>query len=236
MEQLRDVVGDVPFEYRFFNANLMHPRGHNTLAEGIESDHILVINPDTYASPSLLSQLLRAMTQSKVAIAEARQIPIEHPKAYDPVTGETSWASGCCVLIHTGVFRQVGGFDAEHFPLYCDDVDFSWRVRLAGYRVLHVPLAAIFHDKRITPNGQIASSDSESFYSAFGGLMLARRYARPDVETEITSWITNHGEAPQRRALAEFRDRERNGTVPEPLTGAEHVAEFVGGAYARHRF
>lgn len=234
--ELGTVLGEIDLQYRFFDANLMTAKGHNTLAEGVETDRILVINPDTYASPPLLSHLARAMGQPAVAIAEARQIPIEHPKAYDPATGETSWASTCCVLIDTGVFRQVGGFDAEHFPLYCDDVDFAWRVRMAGYRVLHVPMASIFHDKRITADGGVGASETESYYSTFAGLMLARRYGRPDIETQIVTWISGHGEPAQRRALNEFRDRERSGTTPVPLAGAERVAEFVGGAYARHRF
>ncbi len=236
LTDLRSAVGDIPLTYQFFDANLMTARGHNTLAEGADAEHLLVINPDTYASPALLSHLLRAMAEPSVGIAEARQIPVEHPKAYDPVTGETSWASTCCVLIRTSAVRAVGGFDPEYFPLYCDDVDFAWRVRLAGFRVLHVPRAAIFHDKRITSHGMIGHSETEQYHSTLAGLMLARRYSRPDIEQQITGWITNHGEVAQRRALGDFHDRDRDGTTPDPLAGGGQVAEFVDGAYARHRF
>ena len=55
----------------------------------------------------------------------------------------------------------VGGFDAHFFPMYCDDVDISWRLRLAGWKVRHAPRAAIFHDKRITIDGAVAISEFE---------------------------------------------------------------------------
>ena len=85
-------------------------------------------------APLLLSELIRPMSEPLVGVTEGRQIPLEHPKAHDPQTGDTSWASTCCVLIRTSVFQELSGFDAVHFPFYCDDVDFSWRVRLAGLR------------------------------------------------------------------------------------------------------
>ena len=236
LADLGHCVEGIELDYRFFGANLMFGRGHNTLAASATDDHLLVINPDTHAAPAMLSHLLRTAADPSIGIAEARQIPLEHPKSYDRWAGDTSWASGCCVLIRERVFRQVGGFDPENFPLYCEDVDLSWRVRLAGFRVVYVPKATIFHDKRISNGGAIVVSDTERYHSAFGGLMLARRYGRPDIQEQIAHWISRHGEEPQRRALAEFERRRKGGTAPDALPGAERVAEFVNGEYARHRF
>ena len=34
-------------------------------------------------------------------------------------------------MIPKGIFNRIGGFD-EHFWMYCEDVDLSWRVKAAG--------------------------------------------------------------------------------------------------------
>ena len=102
--------------------------------------------------------------------------------------------------------------------------------------VVVAPYAAIFHDKRITTVGGVRHSEVEAYYSAIAGLTLARRYARSDIEELMTNWIVGNGEEPHRRALEDFRARDRAGETPEPFVGADHVAQFVGGVYAEHRF
>lgn len=43
-------------------------------------------------------------------------------------------------------FQKVGGFDSERFvPVFCEDDDFSVRIRLAGYPVKVLPHAVSFH-------------------------------------------------------------------------------------------
>ena len=223
--------------YEFFNANIKSALGHNTLARHAETDFLLVENPDTYAAPTMLAELLSTMADPRVGIAEARQIPLEHPKAYDLRTGDTSWASTCAVLVRrTEAFEAVGGFDHLSFPLYCDDVDFSWRVRLAGLRVVHVPRAVVFHDKQIAANGHVAGSQVEVYEGTLARLMLGRKYGRPDIVDQTVEWIEGHGQDTQVDALAEFRRRADEGTVPAALPDADRAAQFEGGEYAVHRF
>jgi GT2 family glycosyltransferase len=52
-------------------------------------------------------------------------------------------SSGCCIIQRI-LFNQVGGFDSDYF-IYDDDTDFSFRIRLMGYRVLFVPSAVVIH-------------------------------------------------------------------------------------------
>lgn len=223
-------------EYEHFGANLGSAGGSNRLAEGAESDFILVLNPDTYASPDLVTALLGATREPAVGAVDARQIPLEHPKWYDLETGDTSWASGACVLLRTSAFREVDGFDDSHFFLHCDDVDLSWRLRLAGWRVRHAPRAVVFHDKRPAEHGSIEPSDIEVYHSLRGRLLLARRYARPDIEEETITRVERHGNDAQMRAVSDFLDEVRAGRVPEPIADAHRVAEFIDGEYAEHRF
>ena len=143
--------------YRFFDANLGSAAGHNELMRDFSADLLLIINPDTAASPYLLNEMLLRMGDSAhgfgdIGIVEARQIPIEHPKVYDLESGETSWATTACALLPRLVVKEVGDFDADTFFLYCDDVDYSWRVRLAGrqdcLRPFGAPLPRQAHDAR----------------------------------------------------------------------------------------
>ena len=46
----------------------------------------------------------------------------------------TEWFTGCCVLIKTDVFKDIGYFD-ERFFAYYEDVDFSIRLKSKGYSV-----------------------------------------------------------------------------------------------------
>jgi hypothetical protein len=222
--------------YDFFDANLGSSGGNNRLGATGDEDLVLVLNPDTYPAPTMLSELLAVAADDRVGIAEARQLPLEHPKCYDLRRGDTGWASGCCMLLRRSLFRRLSGFDSEHFFLYCDDVDLSWRVRLAGLRVVHVPTAVVFHDKRIGDDAALLPTEAEHFYALLGRLMLARKYDRADVLAETVAAVTAGGTAAQREALEEYRRREADGRVPDPLAGADRVAEFVGGEYAVHRF
>jgi len=57
---------------------------------------------------------------------------------------EISFASGAAMLVKKEVIAKVGAFD-ENFYMYCEDTDLSWRMRLAGYRVLFVPQSRVWH-------------------------------------------------------------------------------------------
>jgi GT2 family glycosyltransferase len=222
--------------YAHFDANLGSAGGSNRLAKGASADFLLVLNPDTYASPGLLAELLEAATEPGVGAVDARQIPLEHPKRYDLASGDTSWASGACMLIRRAAFVEVGGFDDTHFFLHCDDVDLSWRLRLAGWRVRHAPTAVVFHDKRIAGHGSIEPSETEVYHSLRGRLLLARRFGTVELEADTIAAVERHGNEAQKLAVADFLRQLDEGAVPERIEGAERVAQFIDGEYAEHRF
>jgi GT2 family glycosyltransferase len=223
--------------YEFFGANLGHAGGHNRLSQTGMGDLILLLEPDTYPSPRLLIELLSVLSRDKrIGIVDAREIPMEHPKHFDVLSGQTSWASGCCLMIRRAVFEQVGGFDADCFPLHCDDVDLSWRVRLLGFEVVHAPGATVFRDQEIGSDGYPAVRKTEEYHLTLARLMLATRYGRPDILEQTINQIASGGSEHQRKALDEFRGRQSEGSLPSPVAGAEQVAEFVEDKYARHRF
>jgi len=57
---------------------------------------------------------------------------------------ETNFASGCCFLIKRKVLKKVGLFDQRYF-LYLEDVDLCQRVKEAGFKIVFVPQAKVWH-------------------------------------------------------------------------------------------
>jgi len=52
--------------------------------------------------------------------------------------------SGACILVKRPVFDQIGGFSSHYF-MYGEDLDLCYKIKLAGYRVYHVPETTIVH-------------------------------------------------------------------------------------------
>lgn len=224
------------FAYRFFDSNLGSARGHNTLATDAEADYLLIQNPDVVASPRLLQNLIAPFSLGKVGMVEAKQLPIEHPKDYNVHNGETGWATTACALIPNDLFKKLGGFDAESFFLYCDDVDFSWLVRESGYKVVFQPSAVVFHDKRLADSGAWLPSSAERYYSAEAACILAYKWSRPDLAEQYLNYFSSHGDEFQRKASSEVRKRLDEGRMPKPHDPNHRIAEFVGYMYTKHRF
>ena len=155
-------------------ANVGFGRGHNANVARGSAPWILVLNPDCVLEPGALGILLdAALADAPEAVAwEMRQIPYEHPKAYDPVTLETPWASGAATLYRRSAFEAVGGFDPAIF-LYGEDVDLSWRLRARGGVLRYVPRAAVVHPTYSAPN---EVKPQQAYGAIFAGLAMRARY------------------------------------------------------------
>ncbi|HRK37061.1 MAG TPA: glycosyltransferase family 2 protein [Burkholderiaceae bacterium] len=55
------------------------------------------------------------------------------------------WVNAACLVFPSQVFNAVGGFDIRYY-MYCEDVDLSLRLQLAGYALVDVPTAQVVHD------------------------------------------------------------------------------------------
>jgi GT2 family glycosyltransferase len=124
--------------------------------------------------PGCLDALYETYMRTSAGIVEARQWPRAHPKEFDVATGDTPWASGAFSLIDSNVFAEIGGFDPVFF-LYGEDVDLSWRVWLAGKRVVHAPKAICSHF-----TGMYSYRNDrfyyEHFYSTRNFVVLAQKF------------------------------------------------------------
>lgn len=61
----------------------------------------------------------------------AEPFPVDHPL-------------GAALMVHAETIRQVGPLD-DGFFMYCEEIDWCWRMRKAGWEILCVPTAEVMH-------------------------------------------------------------------------------------------
>ncbi|GAB2652988.1 glycosyltransferase family 2 protein [Flavihumibacter cheonanensis] len=59
-------------------------------------------------------------------------------------TAEVFWASGAALLVRADLYHRLGGLD-EFFFAHQEEIDFCWRLQLAGYKVMVCPASVVFH-------------------------------------------------------------------------------------------
>lgn len=121
-------------------------QANNLAFKNGKSEYVFFLNHDTKLEEDSLQNMQKEILNSsqEFGMWEFRQKPYEHPKYYNPIDGETSWASGACFVIKREVFEKVEGFDKKIF-MYAEDVDLSWKVRLEGYKIKYMQSAALTH-------------------------------------------------------------------------------------------
>lgn len=161
--------------------NVGFARGNNLAIESTskECTWIALVNPDAYAEPDWLGQLLAAAeTYPEFDVFGSKLVTADNPMVLDGV-GDTYHISGlvwrlrhgepvasscenereifspcaAAALYRRSALLKLGGFDETYF-CYVEDVDLGFRLRLAGYRCLYVPRSVVHHVGSGTTGGQ----------------------------------------------------------------------------------
>jgi GT2 family glycosyltransferase len=136
-----------------------------------DAEWIWLLHDDAAPAPEALAELLHAVERApSVTVAGCKQLDWHARRRLIDVGLSTSrWAerltlieadeldqgqydgrsdtfavNSAGMLVRRDVWEELGGFDAA-LPGTGDDVDFCWRNRLAGHRVVVVPTARMFH-------------------------------------------------------------------------------------------
>ncbi len=88
--------------------------------------------------------------------------------------GKLHYLSAASILISREAFNAVGGFD-EGFFMYWEDVDLSFRIQRAGFKLKVADSAVVFHKESASTGKNLVRRD-ESFN--FSNARLIRRYSR----------------------------------------------------------
>lgn len=62
---------------------------------------------------------------------------------YDNVK-EIFWATGACLFVKANLFNESGGLDNDFFA-HMEEIDFCWRMKNAGYKIMYCPQSVIYH-------------------------------------------------------------------------------------------
>lgn len=168
------------------------------------ADYICLINNDAVVEPGCIYKLLLAMKGAQdVGIAGPRIFYHDSPQRIWQGGGyfsmlktgivnpeknmseakaarsirEVTFLTGCMMLIDVRVFERIGFFD-EDFFFYSEDADFCLRAKRAGFRLLYVPSAKVWHKI-----GNIAKERTSAFcmyHLARSRLLFLRKnFSRP---------------------------------------------------------
>ena len=92
---------------------------------------------------------------------------------YDTVE-QITFGSGCCMLFKREVLEKVGLFD-EKFFLYFEDADLNERMQRAGYTVMYVPTAILWHINAGSTGG--SGSNLQDYFQTRNRMIFGMRYA-----------------------------------------------------------
>lgn len=71
---------------------------------------------------------------------------------------QSAWLTGCAFLIRSEVVRKIGSLKSSYFA-YFEDVDWSFRVRRAGYALEIVPKAILHHEVSASTKSKIKQKE-----------------------------------------------------------------------------
>jgi GT2 family glycosyltransferase len=164
-------------------------------------DWILVLNEDTLMAPDFIEQLVFAGdTNSEIGVVGPLVYHNDEPeviqsagalmdknwRSYHIGHNEkdihqysaqrfVDWISGCAIMFRRELLEQVGGFD-ERFFYYNEEVELCFRARKAGWKVLFVPQAKLWHkgvQRNYKPNPYV------TYYSVRNQLLFLKKHSAP---------------------------------------------------------
>lgn len=90
---------------------------------------VLGIGPDRFAGHAFQRQPLASRS------GNGRPVLVTNPSA----------VTAACLVVRRDKFLAVGGFDAEAFPVGCNDIDLCLRLAARGWRTVCTPFARLWH-------------------------------------------------------------------------------------------
>lgn len=180
--------------------NLGFTGGNNLGIAQARGDYFFIVNNDTELTSSLLEELLIPFaTDGQIGVTCPKIRFYELPQqlqyaGYNPMNmftgtativgynqtddgrynqpGPTNFAHGCAMLVSRKVVESVGRF-AERFFLYYEELDWSQRIRDAGFVIYYQPTATILHKESVSVG---RNSPLRTYYMTRNRILYMRRH------------------------------------------------------------
>ena len=114
----------------------------NVALRTFKTQFVAFLDNDVETPPDWLDPLLETI-RSDEKVAAVQSPYTEWPYGEEP--RPIPWFSTAAALTRREALLKVGGFDERYF-FYWEDVDLSWRLWRAGYRILMVPKSKVYHE------------------------------------------------------------------------------------------
>jgi hypothetical protein len=153
-----------------YEKNLGFALACNNAIKEVNSDYFVILNNDVEVSKNWLSELVKYIdSDKKIAAVTSKILFMKNKGKINSCGGiidrygfglnrgngdvdnntyaipeEVFYAVGTAMLIKRSAWLDVGEFDQNYFA-YFEDLDWSWRARLKGYKILFIPTSIIYH-------------------------------------------------------------------------------------------
>jgi GT2 family glycosyltransferase len=87
---------------------------------------------------------------------------IEADKGQYDEPAEIFWATGACMFVKAKYYRELGGLDEDFFA-HMEEIDFCWRLKNLGYKVMYCPDSVVYH----VGGGTLPKHSSQKTYLNF---------------------------------------------------------------------
>jgi len=75
---------------------------------------------------------------------------------------EIFWATGACMFVRADLYKQFGGLDEDFFA-HMEEIDFCWRLKNGGYKIMFCPDSVVNH----VGGGTLPKKSSQKTYLNF---------------------------------------------------------------------
>ena len=191
--------------------NLGFAEGNNVgIRNGLHhgADYVLLLNNDTVSEPDAVEKMIGAFERDcTVGIvgpmirdldkrSEIVELGVDCDLLGYPVNNIASriheklphpfYIGGEAMMIRSKVFGTIGFLDPSYF-IFVEDLDFCWRARLAGFGILAVPEAVVYHKSGGTVQG--GAVKAESHITSTFRLYLCQRNTMKTILKNYSGWV-----------------------------------------------
>lgn len=173
--------------------NLGFTEGNNIGYENSKGKYVVLLNNDTAVDPMWVSEMVKVLEKDgkigacacKVNLfsnrnlfnsagieldiygfALSRGLPSRNnyekdAGQYDKIE-EVFSSYGAAMMIRRSAIQEVGLFNPD-YKMWFEEIDFCWRLRLAGYKVFYTPKAVVYHKLFSTRKTAVFSKNQKFF-------------------------------------------------------------------------